>query len=538
MYFSKPTIHRWGLICALALCAWFASCSPEHYKEKADEEVYKIIDEKWQEKFGTKANYVINDVEPSPNDIQITRPQEIAGTLSLSEAVSVATFQNREYQQQKEQLYLQALDLTLFRHQYTRRWFGTFDAGYARSGEDEQVSYDAGLGFNQLLADGASISTQIALDWSQFLTDDPDVSLRSILSASITQPLLRGAGRKIAQENLTQAERNVLYQIRSFNRFRQNFVISVISQYYRVLQTRDEVINAENNYQRRLESQDRLEWEARAGKRSPYEVDLAEQDVFRARDSVVRTRQRYKQALDEFKIRLALDTSAEIQLDPNELIILREAEITTPDFQLNEAVETAFLNRLDLANTMDRVDDAVRKVMVAADDLGTELNLVGSASADSTDRTQFERLEFHQGDYSVGIETDLPLDRKRERNAYRESLISLNQRQRQYDEDISQVELDVRQAYRELVEAAERYEIQKNSLELARKRVESVSLLLEAGRVTTRELLEAQDALVQAEDALTGAIVDHAIARLNFYRDIGILQVRPDGMWKNPEHHS
>jgi hypothetical protein len=56
------------------------------------------------------------------------------------------------------------------------------------------------------------------------------------LSASVTQPLLRGSGRQIVQENLTQAERNALYQIRSFNRYRQTFVVSIVNDYYRVLQ--------------------------------------------------------------------------------------------------------------------------------------------------------------------------------------------------------------------------------------------------------------------------------------------------------------
>jgi outer membrane protein TolC len=62
-------------------------------------------------------------------------------------------------------------------------------------------------------------------------------------------------------------------------------------------------------------------------------------------------------------------------------------------------------------------------------------------------------------------------------------------------------------------------------------RVESTTLLLEAGRSTTRDLLEAQDALLQAQNNLTAALVSHAIAKLSFFRDVGILQVRPDGMW-------
>jgi outer membrane protein TolC len=177
------------------------------------------------------------------------------------------------------------------------------------------------------------------------------------------------------------------------------------------------------------------------------------------------------------------------------------------------------------------IDDALRKVLVTENGLGAELNLVGSMSVGSTVPTDYGRLQFHRGTYGLGFEADLPLDRKTERNAYREALIALERQQRQYENDADTVKLDVRKAYRDLEQAAESYHIQKNSLDLAQKRVESTTLLLEAGRLTTRDVLESQDALLQAQNSLTAALVDHAIAKLSFFRDIGVLQVRPDGMW-------
>ena len=97
---------------------------------------------------------------------------------------------------------------------------------------------------------------------------------------------------------------------------------------------------------------------------------------------------------------------------------------------------------------------------------------------------------------------------------------------------MDKVKLDVRQAYRQLQEASERYRIQKNSLDLAKKRVESTSLLLDAGRAITRDLLEAEDALLLAQNNVTAALVDHVVAKLSFFRDVAVLQVRPDGMWQ------
>jgi outer membrane protein TolC len=525
------------VLCIAVIVGITGACSPEQYKAQADKEVYQIIDGKWSDGFGRRSNYIINDsnIPPPPDDIRIELAVPSSGVISLAEAVAVATSYNREYQGQKEQLYLKALDLTLARHQFARQWFGTVDAKYISDDDGEKVRMSEGnkLGFDQLLAGGARISIDIAMDWTRFLTGDPRTSLASMLSASATQPLLSGRGREIVQENLTQTERDVLYQIRSFNRYRKDFVVSIADDYYRVLELKASVTNAENSYYRLVESKKRLEIEEEAGLAKQFDVDEAEQQALNAENRWVQTQQSYERVLDEFKVTLSLPPSAQIELDEKELNAMEDIGIIEPGYELNEAVETAFLRRLDLANSKDKIDDAARKVMVAADGLGIELDLVGTAGVGSTPQTGFDRLQFHRGNYSLGLESnDLGLDRKAERNAYREALIALEQQERQYEIDADRMELDVRQALRALKAEAEQYRIQKMALDLAERRLETQELLLEIGQGNVRLLLESEWALLEAQNDVTRALVTHAIAKLGFFRDIGILQVKPDGMWE------
>jgi len=520
------------ILFTIAIFFLAGGCSTEHYKAKADEEVYKIIDRKWKHSFGPKVNYTISDVAPSPNDIQVEKAVRVSGVITLAQGVGIATAHNRDYQSQKESLYLVALDLTLARHQFARQWFGTIDASYIRDSDDEIVGVDSGLGFNQLLATGAQISTNIAIDWGRFLTGDPRTSLASILSANVVQPLLRGSGREVVRENLTQAERNALYQIRSFSRYRKIFVVSIVADYYRVLQLKDTVTNAKNNYNRRIELSKRLALEATEGVAPQFQVDQAKQQELSARDSYIRAEQSFKQRLDEFKIRLALPTDADIELDPNELEALRKTGASPIEYTLADAVEAALVQRLDLANTAEEVEDSERKIKVAANNLGAELNLIGSISVDSNPDTDFTRMQFHEGTYGLGLEADLPFNRKAERNAYREALIAFQRQKREYENKVDTIKLEVRQAYRRLQEEADSYQTQKTAIQLAEKRVEVSPLLWEGGRLTTRDILESQDALVSAQNDLTAALIDHTIAKLNFFRDVGVLQVKPDGMWE------
>ena len=481
------------------------------------------------------ANYKVTDGEP--NALEVIKMIPSSKILSQAQAVVISTKYNRNYQSQKESLYLSALDLTSIRHQYALQWFGTIDAAYTVSEGTEETPFNSQVGASQqfLLGDGILIGAGLAVDWTRFLTGDPYASLGSVLSSTLEAPLLGNGAGKAARENLTQAERGVLYNIRTFNRYRKTFVVSTISDYYRVLQQKASVEIQKASYSRQGDSTNQLRMEVEVGKRPAYDLGEAQQSLLSAEQNVVTRTQEYEQALDFFKIKLALPTDVDIQLDPNELMILDTIGVSQPDYSAEEAIQMALVQRLDLANTRDRIDDAERKLILTAEGLGPQINLVGSANVDSTPDTEVTRLRFHEGTYSMGVTVDLPFDRLDERNTYRESLISVRKRQRDYDEKIDTIKLQIRASYRSLVQTAESYRIQKIGLELAKKRVEVEKLSLQYGRGTVRLLLDSNDALVEAQDEVVAALVDHVIAKLNFFRDVGVLRVKPDGMWEQEE---
>ena len=203
--------------------------------------------------------------------------------------------------------------------------------------------------------------------------------------------------------------------------------------------------------------------------------------------------------------------------------------MTEPKFSEYQVMESAQLARLDLANSADAVLDAQRKVFVAADSLRAEANIVGTTSARRADRQSLDSLSE---DFGVGLELDLPLDRVPEQNVYRKALITLNRRQREYEQAADAVNLQVRQAHRDLTEASERYKVLSEALELAQRRFNNTFLLLQYGRASSRRVLQAQSDLFDAQNDAGQALVDYKVAILSFYRDTGVLHVRPDGMWE------
>ncbi|MFC1793523.1 TolC family protein [Planctomycetota bacterium] len=532
----KKYSYKTSILCAVLVLAMGACRSPETYVDQANQDVYRIIDKKWDEDFGRKANYLISDIEPDANELQVIIPE--SGMLSLVQAVAIATAHNRDYQGQREQLYLKALDLTGERHKYVCQWFGSLGLMYSSDDGDEETSTDAELGIDRtfIFENGITVGAGVAIDWMRFLIGGPRTTLESILSADVAIPILgRGAG-KVAWENLTQSEQEVLYQIRTFSRFRKSFVVSIVSDYYRVLQLNDAVINSRNSLESKKKLTERLRMEAGEGRLARFQVDQSEQSELAAKDRYLRQVRTFERRLDSFKDRLSLPLDSNCVLDQNELTILTEHELEMTGFGLTEAFETALERRLDLMNTADRITDAARKVELASEGLGVQLDLVGSARIGSRPDIDFANFQFHRGNYGLGLAADLPLDRLLDRNAYREASIVLMQRSRGYEQAVSRIKLEVREAYRRLEEEAESFQTALKSLELARMRVNVSPLLWAAQRMNTRDLLEAQDDLLVSEDNVTSSMIDFTIAKLEFCRDVGILNVRPDGMWEQHEY--
>ena len=125
---------------------------------------------------------------------------------------------------------------------------------------------------------------------------------------------------------------------------------------------------------------------------------------------------------------------------------------------------------------------------------------------------------------------DLPVDNLPERNVYRAAQLALRESQRSQaelrDGIVRRIREDVRAAQRTL----QSYEIQRNAVRLAERRVESARLKLDAGRATTRDLLEAQEALFQTQNALTRALIEYHLTMLDLYLDLEVVRVSEEGI--------
>lgn len=195
------------------------------------------------------------------------------------------------------------------------------------------------------------------------------------------------------------------------------------------------------------------------------------------------------------------------------------------------AYRLAVERQLQMLNAIDEFEDRQRQVRLAVDRFKPGLDLTADASLTSdrpTDYTRFDPRDIRAG---AGIELDLPIDRVRDRNTYRATLITFESAVRNLTLRLDTLKDSIERGLRTLQQRRQNYEIQRNALALANQRVLGSTESLQAGRSEIRDLLEAQDSQIAAQNAVTSALVDYQEARLQLMLDIGALSTDGHQFW-------
>lgn len=603
----------------MLLAGFLAGCrSPGEFRDEADATAYEIIQDGQQRALGKTEAFTIEtpaqtlrrrlllDQELPVSDPASLNSRNIEGieqwpdaayldpervayhplapwntgeTLRFSQvdSLQVAARNSREYQNQKESVYESALRLDLQKNSFRNIWKGALKLLASSTLNNEEDSEDVhggqasvSAGLERKFRNGASVSINLGLDVAKLLSGEEGDSTGLFGDGSISIPLMRGSGEFVVTEPLTQAERDLIYAIYGFERFKQTFAVSIADEYLRILGLQDAIDNARDNYSRVIRTTRSTRREKDAGITVGWEVDQAIANELSARSSWISSVENHRRALDSFKLTLGLPPDAAIELDPAELDSLverkeeylsqyktdeEEAEVVVPpfsapvvfeepiregggkyEFNTRRAVELALGNRLDLRVLTGRILDAQRKVAVAADQLRSDLTLLGNGAMGGQRSLSSANLpdvwfELDKGQYSGSFTFDPAIERTNERNLYRGSLIAFEDAVRSLQALEDQIKLDIRNGLSRLFEDRESIRIQNLQVKVAERRLASSQLSREAGRIDLTELLAAQASLVQAQDSLTSALVNYRVGELQIQRDMGILDVNEQGLW-------
>lgn len=451
---------------------------------------------------------------------------------TLADCFNQALTGNRDYRSRKEDLYLAALDVTLARHQFEPRLFAQSTVG--PTGHGEGSDYETALtatqtvGVRQKLPYGGEIiASFLAGNLNQLRSTVGDsTSAQAILEARI--PLLKGAGL-VAQEDLIQSERNLIYAVRDFERYRRSFLVSVAGQYFNLVNQRAQIVNRLRSARSYTFMRRRSEALFQAGRQSLLDVQRAAQSELSANNDLITVIENYELAVDNFKILLGVPMTTNIDVAPEYLLI------KPPQPDEAAAVATGLNLRLDLQTQRDRIGDSERQVALAKNNLLPNLDLTAkvASSSDATRRSlapQWDNL-----DYSAAVVLDLPLDKVSERNDYRASLVYLERSRRSLQTAEETATLQIRLALRLVRQQLSLLRLQANNIEMAQRRKDFSDIQFRDGKINNRDYLEAESALLDAQNRFAQALANLQVASLQYLRDTDLLRVTAEGKLILPE---
>lgn len=234
----------------------------------------------------------------------------------------------------------------------------------------------------------------------------------------------------------------------------------------------------------------------------------------------------------EFRARIS-----EIYVSQNQIRVFR-IPLTPVDLTVNQAIQIAIGNRLDLMNAEAAVTDTWRNVEVAANALQGVLNFIYKGNMNAApDHTTLFRLDSSNSTQQFGFEFDAPINRRAERNAYRASQITYQRARRTYMQTRDTIVQQIRQDMRQLVQSRRQFEINRELLITASRLVEQaeyeVQNPLDVNTAATLNLIQALPALLNARNNLIAQWVSYETARMNLYRHFDLMDIDANGMWSN-----
>lgn len=294
MFFKKLSHRSWLLMSKSMLLfsvGLLGGCHRQYYRQQADIEAHALIDEKvahacqdpgkelriqldprsrmfnpfdldfqpmppddpashrYMHKVDGKKGYPLWHAAGTTNTAENPEwwsylPLDENGVLRLNSdtAVQLALLHSPEYQQQIEQLYLSALDVSSERFRFDTQFFGGLRSFLTADGRDRPIAggqsssrvdvgpYSTGarpLALQRTFATGGDLVVGFANSIVWELSGPNTQSASTIFDFTMLQPLLRNAGRDRILERLTLAERRLLANVRSFERYRRSFYLFI-----------------------------------------------------------------------------------------------------------------------------------------------------------------------------------------------------------------------------------------------------------------------------------------------------------------------
>lgn len=481
---------------------------------------------------------VLDPLVAKTNSIFSEEQQENLTVFGLSNALAYANRHGRTMQDAKEDLYFATLDLTLERHLWTPQFVANMSAEYnfvdAGGLQDEDNAFTTIMDFavSQRLPHGGVLTAQIVSTLVQDLKNRVVAGENGDVILGATIPLFRGAG-EVAYESRYIAERELIYAVRRYERFRRSYLVRIASDYFNLQQLRTAIDNAFQAYKNLKSDWEKADFINQVGRsQTIFDAPRAKSSLRNAESTLISSKERYASALDQFKILVGMSVEEWLDvLDQDADKDARAVDDLLSEVSDEESEKAALTYRLDLLNSADSVDDMKRGVQIAKNRLLPDLDFSGNFIMESDpDHANSIRFNPERGSWRAGFNFRMD-DRKTEQNDYRRRVINLRRSRRDHELFVDGVRADVRRAIRRIIQQKNLLTILRMNVKENEFRAAAARAQFDLGKSTNQDVVDAEDVLLRDRNNIARAVAAYWVAVLEFRLSTGTLRITDEGHW-------
>lgn len=396
---------------------------------------------------------------------------------------------------------------------------------------DRTRNFDANASLDQLLSTGATASAA----FTNFLyKDNLGISASRYaqpeLTLSLSQPLLKGLGKRVTERGITTADDAMDLSLANWNQKALDTAADARNRFLTLAKARESLVTRKSS----------LAVARRVHEENGARVNAGVLAAFELQDSELGVLQREKDLLDaELAERDAADQLLlTLHLSPGTVLELPDtvwADIPNPSEE--EALGVALRRRPDLVKARTSLRTAEFNEEISRNLALPALSLEGSAGVAGT-ATEYGNAINDMGtgknqNWAVGLRFSVPLGN----NAAQADVAAARLKASQARAGVAVLEesagLEIRTALRALETRRKQHEVARKGVSVAETRLASFLKRGKLGLATTKDVLDAEANLTQAREILSGAHADFQSALTSLWKSTGELLdrhgVRIDG---------
>jgi hypothetical protein len=208
------------------------------------------------------------------------------------------------------------------------------------------------------------------------------------------------------------------------------------------------------------------------------------------------------------------------------------------EIQAEEAFKTAAENRLDWMNARMKLEDAYRKISIAANQLQGDMNVKVNGELGTVDKRGV-RFDQDNSKLTVGLEWDSPLTRHNEMMTYRQRQIEYQAARRDYYLYVDSVQAEIRRILRTLKNNQIDFEIKRTAILSAAMQVDLMQLKLsrppnrgsKLDTNTSRDLIDGLNNLTNRQNEFLTTWIACQTQRMLLDLNRGTMQLDENGRW-------